>query len=343
MLPGSPEMRVAKRHYSAWDILGVLYWPRSDADRLSEWSRLMARTPEARRWARARRLFPAGMRPPRRSRVFLALQVILWLAIFAAIVLMTFGQKATLPGSPLGPAYQPHLRIGEFMVWAIVVAGMVVWVRYTASTLAGRALVVRRLREEGFVRRPGPAFAPGHAGPDPPRIELQKRLRVWARELHAAPSREQSWPYLTARPFYTLLFTGAYALLFLAMLVLRASGYTLLVIVSASIGVLVADLSAIKRLVRRARRALENGDCPDCGYELSGARGFVLPDAEGDLNLGPPRCPECGAPWPLLPPPVWRPPGVAACAKCRYDLTGLPADALCPECGHAGRTIAKRT
>jgi hypothetical protein len=146
---------------------------------------------------------------------------------------------------------------------------------------------------------------------------------------------------LAARPGYTLVFMGVYAVLFLCLVVLRPTGYTPPLILFILIAVLVIDLSGIKRLVRRARRALERGECPDCGYELGGTKGFVLSDAAGDLNIGPRRCPECGSPWPLLPPPVWEPRGGPICAECRYDLAGLPLDAPCPECGHAGRTIGR--
>lgn len=55
----------------------------------------------------------------------------------------------------------------------------------------------------------------------------------------------------------------------------------------------------------RAVRAVRNRRCPDCNYDLSG-----LPDAiEIDgLSIGPDRCPECGSPWPLVPPPLVKPP-----------------------------------
>jgi hypothetical protein len=49
------------------------------------------------------------------------------------------------------------------------------------------------------------------------------------------------------------------------------------------------------------------GECPGCGYSLSG-----LPTGV---------CPECG----------WEAP--SECAVCGYDRSGIPTGARCPECG----------
>ena len=47
-------------------------------------------------------------------------------------------------------------------------------------------------------------------------------------------------------------------------------------------------------------RAVVTRSCPDCQYNLSGQRSGLRINA----ILLPSRCPECGASWPLLPPPV---------------------------------------
>ncbi len=58
-----------------------------------------------------------------------------------------------------------------------------------------------------------------------------------------------------------------------------------------------------RRLIR-LRRDLEDGLCPDCGYDLSSVRPGIELGPEKNLRTGPARCPECGSPWPMLPPPV---------------------------------------
>lgn len=49
------------------------------------------------------------------------------------------------------------------------------------------------------------------------------------------------------------------------------------------------------------RRTLRDRCCPDCGYDLV----TVKPAFEPSMLhvIGPRACPECGSPWPLVPPP----------------------------------------
>lgn len=47
------------------------------------------------------------------------------------------------------------------------------------------------------------------------------------------------------------------------------------------------------------RRALREGRCPDCGYDLKGIPSAV--PVVGGVNVGPAVCPECGTRWPLVP------------------------------------------
>lgn len=50
----------------------------------------------------------------------------------------------------------------------------------------------------------------------------------------------------------------------------------------------------------RLVRALRCRECPDCGYNLRSIPTFVGGDP---TVIGPPVCPECGSPWPLVPSP----------------------------------------
>lgn len=45
--------------------------------------------------------------------------------------------------------------------------------------------------------------------------------------------------------------------------------------------------------------------CPDCGYRLGDLRCEINPDEVHGLWIGPRACPECGSPWPMIPPPVF--------------------------------------
>lgn len=49
------------------------------------------------------------------------------------------------------------------------------------------------------------------------------------------------------------------------------------------------------------RRALRDRCCPDCGYELLNTKPALEPSVL--RVVGPKVCPECGSPWPLVPPP----------------------------------------
>lgn len=56
----------------------------------------------------------------------------------------------------------------------------------------------------------------------------------------------------------------------------------------------------------RIAGAVECRACPDCGYSLEGAADRPTDAAALAAWPGPRRCPECGAPWPLIPPPAPR-------------------------------------
>lgn len=73
-------------------------------------------------------------------------------------------------------------------------------------------------------------------------------------------------------------------------------------------GLLIAAVGAMA-LSPRTRLALAryhagSGRCPDCRYDLAGLPDAVGVNAAAGLRTGPRRCPECGAGWPLIPPPV---------------------------------------
>jgi len=62
--------------------------------------------------------------------------------------------------------------------------------------------------------------------------------------------------------------------------------------------------SAMRRRAQfRLARALIDKRCPACDYNLSGLTALTVSGSTLQ-HVGPALCPECGAPWPLVPPPV---------------------------------------
>lgn len=55
----------------------------------------------------------------------------------------------------------------------------------------------------------------------------------------------------------------------------------------------------------RLVRALRLPQCPACSYDVSALSAIPHAQLDGQI-IGPDRCPECGTPWPLVPPPVPR-------------------------------------
>lgn len=43
-------------------------------------------------------------------------------------------------------------------------------------------------------------------------------------------------------------------------------------------------------------------DCPHCTYDLEGCPPGIAVEDNYGLDIGPRACPECGCPWPLIPP-----------------------------------------
>lgn len=53
---------------------------------------------------------------------------------------------------------------------------------------------------------------------------------------------------------------------------------------------------------RRHQSRLLNRCCVDCGYTLDHLPSMLSPLDGAAVDTGPARCPECGCPWPLIPP-----------------------------------------
>lgn len=145
-------------------------------------------------------------------------------------------------------------------------------------------------------------FDEWHRNPDRERPGELTRLRVeyWRRRAHwearlAIPPEHDDllgrwWPVLIpALGLPGLIAAGYWPL----------AGVVLLV---SAFGVPALVWHATRR-PRTLARALLESRCPDCWYDLAGTTVLEPESLEGGI-LGPVRCPECGAPWPLVPPAV---------------------------------------
>jgi hypothetical protein len=72
----------------------------------------------------------------------------------------------------------------------------------------------------------------------------------------------------------------------------------------AGLGLMIAAAVRSTFVRHGIRRRFESLCCPDCGYGLRDAEPAIPPERLGGILSGPAACPECGSPWPLIPPPT---------------------------------------
>jgi hypothetical protein len=123
-------------------------------------------------------------------------------------------------------------------------------------------------------------------------LEYWRRVSYWNEDARAAG--RWNWIVLAISGFLAVLATLALAL---AGLVL---GLGVMLIAAAGVASAHYGLGQHQRLAR----ALKQGLCPDCSYNLRGTEPAVDPRLVDGQFVGPQRCPECGSRWPLLPGPV---------------------------------------
>lgn len=150
-------------------------------------------------------------------------------------------------------------------------------------------------------------FAAAAAGLEPATSlahDLARRRDRWQEQLEEPDSNQESSRRGLHRGILEALTCGADEVIVLVLLV-----SALALVVSTIMGLILAvpwlvwHISRVQRR-RRCRLALEHTRCPDCGYDLKGAPEPIDRAILGGLSAGPDRCPECGVPWPLVPPPT---------------------------------------
>lgn len=127
-------------------------------------------------------------------------------------------------------------------------------------------------------------------------IAKERIRRAAALQPHQAGWLE--WP---AIPFW--LFQAAF---FCTALFYGVNPFTNPVFLVVGLTALAAFIGhANQRFIRRTVSRFLHRHCPDCGYDLAGIHADPPLDPETlGISIGPRNCPECGALWPLVPPPV---------------------------------------
>lgn len=187
----------------------------------------------------------------------------------------------------------------------IGLAGML-FSRSGRPTRAIEYLAARRLREHGLVRRAPTSFCRYLDAADLRAKELETRrdqLRAWL----ARPARgEALWGMSLDNPLFAVV-SIACLLVPGLLLVSRPDrvtiprGYSQFLIPASLLTTLAIRQLLFSRAKQRARDAAAESACPDCRYSLVNLPSTPSP-IQNVVDLGPARCPECGSPWPLIPP-----------------------------------------
>lgn len=186
----------------------------------------------------------------------------------------------------------------------------------------------RRVRRIGLVeqaglRGDGPA-AERTSGTET--AELTVRLQFWAGPSAVHPRRVllRGMGPGGQRVVRGVLYAGLAALVIYSYA--GGSGVHVALLLSLVVLKMVHDVQDQRRY-GSLRLAVVNRRCPDCGYDLKGAKDGVDPRRVGGLRVGPSCCPECGGAWPLLPPPV---PGRFAAPADAGTIDSARAEGLAP-------------
>jgi hypothetical protein len=195
------------------------------------------------------------------------------------------------------------------------VAVVVVLRRKLDPTEDCRFLAARRLREHGLVRIAPQVFA-GASAPCEDSAQLRSaRGREFLRISASLPRASEVWLLFLGYPLFKALIFAGMAILLVQVTIGSGQmqpfppGASLIVPFVCAPWV----LGYIRwfRARRRARAALADLLCPDCGFPLDG-----IPSSPSHVqlgvDLGPARCPECGSPWPLIPPAILKPQEITA-------------------------------
>lgn len=181
------------------------------------------------------------------------------------------------------------------------VAGYGVALSYVWSHPLPTGCVVQQRRRTSLARA---------ARPDDNTVagEILRRREGWRRRLAGQLEVRHHLQLLNGDPRASVLFYGGMSVAgFLGALHAAAPHLSEVIPCAGQATMLLAAVAGALRgvsILRRLKRSLRDSVCPDCAYPL-GDLPPGLPQPPGSATLiGPARCPECGAPWPLVPAPL---------------------------------------
>lgn len=274
---------------SRWDLIAPAYWTREQNRALAS-----SRTARLKR-SRSRRSDHTALltaREHRRRQNHLALSFLLvaalgiWLFNFADTPAETWAEEVA--------------RLALLMIAATIALRWLL----RAPRIPAECHLARRLRVSGFLLQ--------RSAPDASLAEeLQLRANAWAARLQNRPGNTEFGNRLFAFDRTTALVYAAGLVLVLAgILLFEARGAAGTPVPGSGcliqVGIfvpLITHFYFVLRIRRRLRGALDQVNCPDCGYDLRGSVAAIPARPLDRLTIGPERCPECGSLWPLLPPP----------------------------------------
>jgi hypothetical protein len=211
-----------------------------------------------------------------------------------------------------------------YVQWAIVAAGLAYFVYLVLWRIRGRRAfgsadntIVRRMKRRRIAEYARAARSLGPAQIGALSKDLPRRVELWRSALSTNKGLTARGPFVFADPWMGLTILAVVVALFAAPI--ASAGHSpgrgepwmwifwTLMILAALLGPF-----RLRRLRRRLLRALNERVCPNCWYDLVSLPPALEPKLTGGYSTGPSRCPECGSPWPLLPPPVAEGPGAPA-------------------------------
>jgi hypothetical protein len=281
-----------RRHYSTWDVLAVVYWPRAQRatlDLLATRIHLLHRLGE--------RSLRTKHQKHRRASRSTSLTVACVLLVLAGLTLFV----GFVDRQPPSERYKIYSTPGILLLIGLL------WSNLTdvRNRSVARYMTARRLREHNLTTLGPTAFA-AYAPPSLRTRELEERRADALALLSSIPPMRglaaHAAGLIHTRVFLVIVAVGC-ASISAGEKWIAAGEFAYLnslLVMATAAGLVVLLASTLLTLRSRATRALRHSACPDCGYPLADVP--PTPSTlQPTLNLGPKRCPECGSPWPLIP------------------------------------------